>query len=261
MAVASSSLTDLVPHVLVVNPAAGLGRKLGRGRKARPLLWTPPRIARWRETGQVPAAVMVWGREECGAFLDGIESDRLYALYHLAAYYGLRRSELCGLCWPDVDLTTRRVHVRQAQVDDELDSTKSEDSDRIITLRAWRKTQLGERMAWSGVWEDTGRVFTREDGAALVPGSVSRHFGTVVARLGLPPVRLHDLRHGAATLLLAAGQPPKVISETLGHSNVSFTMTTYTEVAEELAEAAAAAIAAFVPRRAKSVPGAGSSDR
>lgn len=156
----------------------------------------------------------------------------MYPLFAMAAYYGLRRSELCGLCWGDVDLAGRRVHVRQAQVDDELDSTKSEDSERIIkidegtagALRAWRKAQLAERMAWAGAWTDSGREFTREDGTPLRPGGVSEHFATVVARLGLPPVRLHDLRHGAATMLLAAGQPPKVISETLGHSTTAFTM-------------------------------------
>jgi integrase len=76
-------------------------------------------------------------------------------MYHLDAYYGLRRSELAGLCWTDTDLATRRIHVRQAQVDDELDSTKSEDSKRIITidgdtaavLKTWRKAQLAEWMA------------------------------------------------------------------------------------------------------------------
>jgi len=205
MAVASTSLADLVPHTLAVNPAAAV--KVGKGRKVKPLLWTGPRVERWRETGQVPGRVMVWSREQCGAFLDGIEDDRLYALYHVAGYFGLRPSELVGLCWSDADLTGRRVHVRQAQVDDELDDTKSEDSERIITidegtaaaLRAWRKAQLAERMAWADVWTDTGRVFTREDGTALRPGAVSEHFGTVVARLGLPPVRFHDLRHGAAT--------------------------------------------------------------
>jgi integrase len=199
---------------------------------------------------------MVWTREQCGAFLDAIGGERLYALFHVAAYCALRRSELAGLCWPDVDLARRRLHIRQAQVDDELDSTKSDDSDRqvamdegtVAVLAAWRRAQLAERIAWGPGWTDTGRVFTREDGTALRPGWISQRFGTLAARADLPPIRFHDLRHGTATMLLAAGQPPKVISEALGHATVAFTMDVYTEVAEALADAAAEALAAFIPR-------------
>ena len=206
---------------------------------------------------------MVWSREHCGAFLDSDQSERLYALFELAAYTGLRRSELAGLEWADVDLATRRVHVRQAQVDDVLDDTKSEDSERIITLdkdraeslKTWRKTQLAERLAWGAEWTDSGRVFTREDGTPLRPAWISVRFDTLAARAGLPPITLHGLRHGAATMLLAAGQPPKVVSEILGHSTVAFTMDVYTEVAEELAEAAAEALAAYVPRSARKPAG------
>jgi integrase len=255
IAVLSSALTGLVPDVLPRNPARKSGKKR-RARKVRPLLWTAARTARWAETGEVPGKVMVWDAGQCGQFLDSIGQLRLYALYHLAAYWGLRRSELVGLAWSDVDLATRRVHVRQAQVSDALDSTKSEDSERIIlidqgtadVLRAWRAAQLAERLAWGSAWNDTGRVFTREDGTPVRPGWVSERFGTLAGKVGLPPVTFHGLRHGTATMLLAAGQPPKVISEVLGHSTVSFTMTVYTEVAESLAESAASAIAAFVPR-------------
>jgi integrase len=178
-------------------------------------------------------------------------------LFHVAAYFGLRRSELAGLAWADLDLATRRLHVRQAQTDDTLDSTKSDDSDRQLVidkgsaavLAAWRKAQLAERLAWDGVWADSGRVFTREDGTPPRPAWVSVRFGTLAARAGLPPIRFHDLRHGAASMLLAAGVEPKVISQMLGHATVAFAMDVYTEVAEELAEAAAEAIAAFIPRR------------
>ncbi len=138
---------------------------------------------------------MVWSREQCGEFLDAIEAERLYALYHLAAYYGLRRSELCGLAWAEVDLPGRRIHVRQAQVDDVLDSTESADSEPTIVidqdtaaeLLAWRKAQLAERMAWGSAWTDSGRVFTREDGTPLRPGWAITRFDTLAAREGLPP--------------------------------------------------------------------------
>ncbi len=260
LAVASSALGGLVPNTLPFNPAANV--KAGKVRRTKPLLWTEARVERWEETGQVPAGVMVWSAAHCGAFLDAIEDERLYSLFHLDAHYGLRRSELAGLCWPDVDLTSRRVHVRQAQVDDDLDSTKSEDSVRIITidkatadlLRKWRKAQSEERLAWGAEWTDSGRVFTREGGTPLRPEWISTRFQTLSARAELPPIRFHDLRHGAATMLLAARVEPKVISKMLGHATTAFTMDVYTEVAEELADAAATAIASFIPRRAKTVP-------
>lgn len=265
-AVALSALSAAVPQTLPHNPAAAIkfGGKRG-ARKLRPLLWTEPRVSRWRETGEMPAPVMVWTAQQCGTFLDSLlpgdererKAERLYALYQLAAYSGMRRSELAGLAWADVDLSCGRAHIRQAQVDDALDSTKSADSDRhlaiddgtIAVLRAWRKTQLAERVAWGPAWSDSGRVFTREDGSTLRPEWISQRFAALVTRAGLPPIRFHDLRHGAASMLLAASQPPKVISNRLGHATVAFTMDTYTEVAEELDAAAAAAVAAYIPRR------------
>jgi len=266
-AVALSALSDAARvRTIPYNPAGAirLGGKRG-GRKVRPLLWTAPRVERWRQTGEIPVPVMVWTAAQCGAFLDSLEAsedpprqaERLYALFHVAAYCGLRRSELAGLAWADLDLQRRRVHVRQAQVDDMLDSTKSDDSDRQVpidpgtveVLKRWRKAQLAERVAWGPAWTDSGRVFTREDGTPLRPGWISTRFVTLAARVGLPPIRFHDLRHGTATMLLAAGQPAKVISKILGHATSAFTMDVYTEVAEELADAAAAAIAALIPRQ------------
>jgi integrase len=254
LAVGSSACADLVPSVIAVNPFAKV--KSGRGRKSRALLWTAPRVERWQQTGEIPGKVMVWTREQCGTFLDLAESERLYALFHLAAYYGPRRGELANLLWSDLDLIARRLHIRG--------DVKSEDSDRIViidrgtaaVLKAWRKVQLAERMQWGAAWSDTGRVFTRQDGSALRPEWISTRFDTLVASAKLPPITLHGLRHGAATMLFAAGVKAKVISEMLGHSTVSFTMDVYTEVAEELADDAASTIAAFVPRKPNLASGA-----
>jgi integrase len=259
LAVASSALGGLVPHTLPFNPAGNV--KAGKVRRTKPLLWTAARIERWRENGRVPSGVMIWTAAHCGAFLDAIEDERLYSLFHLDAHYGLRRSELAGLGWSDVDLASRRVHILQAQVDDELDSTKSEDSVRIIkidpataeVLKAWRKAQLAERLAWGAEWDDSGRVFTRADGSPRRPEWISTRFKTLADRAGLPPIRFHDLRHGAATMLLAAGVDIKVISKILGHSTYAFTADVYTEVAEELADSAASAIAAYMPRASRPV--------
>src|SRR5581483_2294842 len=120
----------------------------------------------------------------------------------------------------------------------------------------WRARQAAGRLAWGPDWPDNGLVFTREDGTP-VPGQwVSVRFETLAYRAGLPPVRFHDLRHGAASLLKAAGYDTKIISAILGHSRTSFTDATYVLVFPDVAKAAAEAAAAIVPRKplAKAVP-------
>jgi len=267
LAVASSALNDLVPEVLPVNPAGKV--KVGKVRKQRPLVWTDARVQRWQQTGAVPVQrrqLMVWTAAQAGAFLDSlhtergrIKPERCYAIFHLAVFSGMRRSELAGLEWADCDLASRRIHVRHAQVERELDTTKSEDSERIIVidagtaevLKAWRKQQLAERLAWGAAWTDSGRVFTREDGSPLCSTWISNRFLTLAERAGLPPVSLHSLRHGAATMQLAAGVPAKVVSENLGHATVAFTMDVYTSVVDQLREDAAERTAALVPLKSK----------
>jgi integrase len=267
MAVASSALNDLVPEVLPVNPAGKV--KVGKVRRQRPLVWTDARIERWKQTGAVPVdrrQLMVWTAQHTGAFLDSlhvekgrVKPERLYAIFHLAVFSGMRRSELAGLEWADCDLETRRIHVRHAQVEKELDTTKSEDSERIIVidagtadvLKAWRKQQLAERLAWGPAWIDSGRVFTREDGTPLNSTWISQRFLTLAGRAGMPPVSLHSLRHGTATMQLAAGVPAKVVSENLGHATVAFTLDVYTSVLDQLLEDAAERTAALVPLKSK----------
>lgn len=245
---------------LKVNPAAGIELRVP---KRRPIVWTAARVTRWRESGGRwrPGPVMVWTPQQTGEFLDAIEDDRLFTLHCLTAYCGLRRAEVAGLPWSEVDLDIGLLTVRETRPDDDADpdDPKSEAGERPVALsamlaallRAWRKQQLRERMAWGEAWTDSGLVFTREDGTPLRPGHISEHFGMLVRRAGLPPVRFHDLRHGAATLSLAAGVDIKVVQEMLGHSTSSFTRDVYTSVVPEIASAAAEAVAAIVPRKAR----------
>lgn len=252
-------LADAVKAKMITyNPAQHV--TLPRAGKKKPLVWTEARVERWRQTGEKPGPVMVWRPDQIGQFLDHVSEQRLYPLFHLVAFRGLRRAEVIGLPWSEVDLNAGTITVRETRPDDEeSDEAKSEsgqrtvvlDSSTIAVLRGWRKQQAAGRLAWGPAYVDTGLVFTREDGTPLRGEHVSERFQTFADRAGLPPIRLHDLRHGAATLSLAAGVDMKVVSETLGHARSSFTADTYTSVVPEVAQEAAEATAAIVPRKAR----------
>jgi hypothetical protein len=114
-----------------------------------------------------------------------------------------------------------------------------------VSLRAHRATQEAEGLVWGEAWVDSGRVFTKEDGSTLNADSVSQRFDRLVARHHLPSERLHDLRHGAATLALAAGANNKVVSHELGHSSTQITQDLHTSVLPQVSQAAAEAVASL----------------
>jgi integrase len=122
------------------------------------------------------------------------------------------------------------------------------DANTVAVLRGHRVRQSAERLQCGPAWVTTGLVFTREDGSAIHPDYVTGHFERLVRAADLPPIRLHDLRHGAATLALAGGANLKVVSEMLGHSGIAITADTYTSVLPQVARAAAEAANALVPR-------------
>ncbi|MBB5940190.1 integrase [Streptomyces zagrosensis] len=112
---------------------------------------------------------------------------------------------------------------------------------------AHKAHQQQERQAWGEGWQDTGRIFTQEDGSLLHPGKVSDLFERLTDAAGLPPIRLHHLRHVAATLMLAAGADTKVISETLGHSDTRVTRDIYQSVSDVLARNTTEKVVQLVP--------------
>ena len=154
---------------------------------------------------------MVWTPAQLGALLDAAEGDRLYSLFHLIAHRGLRRGEAIGLAWTDVDLDAGQLTVRRQRVqvgwDVIEDGPKSTAGGRTIALdrgtvdalRAHRRAQLVDRMAWGAppgstpAWCSPGRT-----GRRCTPSSPTGSTGSPSAA-GLPPMRLHDLRHGAAS--------------------------------------------------------------
>jgi integrase len=121
-------------------------------------------------------------------------------------------------------------------------------------LKTHRARQEAEREKWGEAWVDTGRVFTNEDGTWLHPDRVTDLFERLVTASGLPPIRLHDLRHVAATLMLAGGADMKTVQEMLGHSSITITMDIYASVLPELAKEAAEAAAKLVPRQFRNPP-------
>lgn len=276
-AVLRAAMNAAVPGKIMVSPCVGV--ELPRAARVRPLAWTSQREDAfraaldkrirdasaecdlttvqkqeiWAAPDLRPCPVMVWLPSHTGTFLDFIVGERMFALFCLVAYCGLRRDEVLGLTWPEIDLDDGVAYVRETAGGG---GPKSEAGVRVVplpapvmqALKAWRAQQAADQLAWGRDWADTGRVFTREDGTD-VPGQwVSARFETLAYRAGPPPVRFHDLRHGAASLCKAAGLDSKFISALLGHSRTSFTDATYVLVFPEVLKEAAEAAAAIVPR-------------
>jgi integrase len=255
-----SALSEAVrrPDLPVTVNAASHARLPSCPRK-KPLVWTADRVAQWKKDGTVPGEVMIWTPEQTTAFLTHAKKYwRLYPLFHLVAVKGLRRGEAVGLPWSNTRLNDGQIDIHTQVVQlgwETITSTpKSEAGRRTITLdtntarvlRAWRRRQLEAKMAAGSGWADTGLVFTREDGTGWHPAQVTDWFHRIVRAAELPPIGLHGLRHGAASLALAAGADIKVVSGELGHATTHFTQDTYQSVFPDVARAAAEATAAML---------------
>ncbi len=203
--------------------------------------------------------MVTWTADELARFLDGARTtDRHWPAYLLLATTGMRRGEALGLRWVDLDLTASRAAIRQTVVtvnhEVQLGTPKTAKGRRTVTLdavtvaalREHRKAQAAERLLIGAGWRDHDLVFAKVDGTPLHPERFSRSFAERARQLGLPRIRLHDLRHGWATMALAAGVHPKVVQERLGHASISITLDTYSHVSPALHGEAAETVAALV---------------
>jgi integrase len=191
-------------------------------------------------------------REQVRVLFEAAREDRLEALYVTAVTAGLRRGELQGLKWEDVDLSgvTGTLQVRRTLSEPRggciFEAPKSGKGRSVrltrkatAALREHRKRQLEERMQKAGLWREHGLVFPSGIGTPLLGGNLNRAFKATLQCAGLPSIRFHDLRHTCATLLLRQGVNPKYVQELLGHADISITLNVYSHVLPDMGDAAA----------------------
>ncbi|MCI0664291.1 MAG: site-specific integrase [Acidobacteria bacterium] len=196
----------------------------------------------------------VLDQTEVSKFLTALQNDRYETAFSFAIASGMRPEEWMSLQWKDVDFdrataTVQRALVRLKGGDWKFDETKTSKSRRTITLppstvsqlRSHRARQLEERLKLGSDYQDFGLVFATEIGTPLsIHNITNRHFKPALVRAGLPKIRLYDAtRHTHATLLLLAGENPKVVSERLGHSSVILTLDVYSHVLPSMQAAVA----------------------
>ncbi|MFG1606028.1 tyrosine recombinase XerC [Actinoplanes sp. NPDC049265] len=229
--------------VIDLNPARGL--KLPSGAKPRAVVWDDSYVKAWQNTGVRPR-VAVWDLHHVGQFLSSVQNDRFFSLWWLVALRGLRRGEIAGLRWEDIDLAGGELTVREQIVvvrgADWVGPPKSAAGVRTMSLdrfsvellsALWRDQR--RRLGWV---DPNERVFVHADGKPVRPDWLTRRFRKLADSEGLPPVRLHDLRHGAAGVEAAAGMDLKQIQEDMGHSTAWTTIDTYSCIFKSMAAVA-----------------------
>jgi integrase len=256
--------------------------------RERLITWNPARDLEMPKESRV--RVQPWEPAEIGAFLDHSHGHRLNSLFHVIAYCGLRRGEGIGLRWDDVDLVKRQLTIRQQIVQinrttreercaycgephpgQKFDTPKTDESAGVVHLDATTVSVLlgqqlaqgEERLRWGDAYSDHGLVFSREDGVPLNPNAVSRLFEDLQKDVRVPGpahpvpvrrIRLHDLRHGTASLMIAAGIDIAIVSKVLRHSTIKLTVDSYGHLLAGVGETAADKRASMIPRKGSSAP-------
>jgi integrase len=192
----------------------------------------PPKVPRTEHA--------IWNAEQCQRFVTAVQGDPLEAYYLLSLTTGMRPGELRGLRWTDLDLARGTLRLQrtllrlpgQGWVEQEPKTHQARAISlpalAVESLQRHRVAQLQARLAAGERWQDMGLVFANSVGRPIEPQNILRRsFVPLLERAGLPRIRVYDLRHSAASLLLALGVHPKVVQELLGHSTIRLTMDTY----------------------------------
>jgi integrase len=220
--------------------ATALGRAAKWGMVARNVasLTDAPKVVR--------KEMRAFSPDEAQRFIEAVKGERFEALYLLAITLGARRGELLALRWGAIDFETRTLHVRNSlqRVNGSLQvsEVKSKKSRRQLplldfvakSLRLQRARQSQERLVAGAGWHDSGFVFTTRIGTPVDPANLLDNFKRVLHKAELPDIRIHDLRHSTASLLIALNVHPRIVMELLGHSQISLTMDTYSHVVPDV---------------------------
>jgi len=197
--------------------------------------------------------VEVWSQEEVRKFLlvareAGVQTE---AFYRLAVETGMRRGEICGLKWEDVDLDAERISIMRtllkAGPNPELGPPKNGRSRAVaissqmsILLKKHKLEQNKLKLSLGGAYTDKGFVFAKDSGDPIqINNFGQRSFADLIRQAGVRKIRFHDLRHTCATLLLENGTNPKIVQERLGHTDISMTLNRYSHVTPTMQKSAA----------------------
>lgn len=210
---------------------------------------SPPRLGKTKAD--------TWNQYEAATFLEASALEWLHPLWHLLLLEGMRRGEALGLRWRDVNFARGTAHIVQTVAPDKSNRGRAMIQDRTKTnagarsvrltsrtldaLKQHRAKQVERRLA-SQDWQENDLIVCTSTGTPINPNNVSRSFNALIRDSGLRRIRVHDLRHTSATLLLLAGTPAKIVSERLGHATIAITLDLYSHVLPDMQADAASAM-------------------
>jgi integrase len=190
----------------------------------------------------VKKEMKVWTIDQVNTFLKFTKHSRYHPIFYLAAYTGMRKGEILGLMWDDIDFEEKTIRINKTlyriKTGTILQEPKTKasirkiymDDDIIRVLKKQKVKQNLERLKYGGVYKEHNMVFAQETGEMVNPNATHPMFSRFTQQAGLPKIRFHDLRHTHATILLQMGVNPKIVADRLGHASVKTTLDVYSHV-------------------------------